>query len=72
MHASPFAAPEKFGGYDKLTKLYELNLPMVRNAVDMTIALVKEIHQFVDGSSELPLWFPRRTPDGRFILIAEP
>ena len=38
----------------------------------MTIALVKEIHQFVNGSSELPLWFPRRTPDGRFILIAEP
>jgi hypothetical protein len=72
VHASPFAAPEKFGGYDKLTKLYELNLPMVRNAVDMTIALVREIYRFVDGNSELPLWFPRRTSDGRFILIAEP
>jgi len=71
VHASPFAAPEKFGGYHKLSKLHELNLQTVREAVDVTVALIKEIHQFVDGSSELPLWFPGRAKDGKFILVPE-
>lgn len=71
VHASPFAAPEKFGGYDKLSKLYELNLQTIRETVNVTIALIKEIHQFVDGSTELPSWFPSRAEDGRFILVSE-
>ncbi len=72
VHASPFAAPEKLGDIDKLSKLYELNLPTARSAVDVTIAVVKEIHNFINGGSELPQWFPRRTQDGRFVLVAEP
>jgi len=71
VHASPFAAPEKFGGYNKLSKLYELNLPTVQNAVDVTTAVVREIHQFVHGGGELPLWFLRRGADGKFVLTVQ-
>lgn len=68
VHASPFAAPEKFGGYDKLSKLYELDLRVVRTAVDVTTAVVREIHQFVHGGSELPLWFLSRNIEGKFVF----
>jgi len=68
VHASPFAAPQKFGGYDKLRKLYDLDLGTVREAVDVTILIVKTIHQFVGGTGELPAWFPLRNPDGTFVL----
>jgi hypothetical protein len=71
VHASPFAVPEKFGGYDKLSKLYDLNLRTVREAVEVTIALTKAIHQFVDGTSELPPWFLPRAADGKFILLPQ-
>jgi hypothetical protein len=71
VHASPFAAPEKFGGYDKLSKLYGLNLRTVREAVNVTVSLIKDIHKFVDGSSEVPSWFLQRSPDGKFILLSD-
>ncbi|MGB6524262.1 MAG: hypothetical protein WBE87_05035, partial [Candidatus Acidiferrales bacterium] len=67
----PFAAPEKFGGYDKLSKLFDLNLRTVRQAVDVTVNLIKEIHQFVDGSGALPLWFLSRAEDGKFVVTPE-
>lgn len=72
VHASPFAAPDKFGGYDKLSKLYELNLGTVRKAVEVTTAVVKEIHQSVHGGRELPLWFLGRDTDGKFVLTVQP
>lgn len=68
VHASPFAAPEKFGGYDKLSKLYERSLDTVKRAVEVTIALVKQIHSFVVGREELPPWFLKRNDDGTFII----
>jgi hypothetical protein len=71
VHASPFAAPEQFGGYDKLSKIYDLDLTTVRTAVDVTVALIKEIHRFVDGGSEMPPWFLERTDEGQFILVAD-
>lgn len=71
VHASPFDAPEKFGGYSKLSKLYGLKLGTVREAVEVTVALIRAIHQFVDGTSDLPSWFPPRTEDGRFVLVPE-
>lgn len=69
VHASPFAAPEKFGGYDKLSKLFGLNLYTVRQAVAVTVNLIKEIHQFVGGSGDLPPWFLSRAEDGRFVVV---
>jgi len=71
VHASPFTAPQKFGGYDKLSKLYDLNLHTVREAVEITIALTKAIHQFVDGTTALPLWSLPRAADGKFVLLPE-
>jgi len=67
VHASPFAAPEQFGGYDKLRKIYDLDLATVRTAVDVTVALIKEIHQFVNGGNEMPLWFLERNEDGQVV-----
>ncbi len=71
VHASPFAAPQQFGGYDKLSKIYDLDLATVRTAVDVTVGLINEIHRFVNGGSEMPLWFLNRTGDGQFILGAD-
>lgn len=68
VHASPFAAPEKFGGYDKLRKLYDLNLPTVRRAVDITLTVIGEIHRFVGGDGDLPAWVLLRGDDGSFII----
>jgi len=68
VHASPFAAPEKFGGYDKLSKIYELNLSTVRRAVDITIAVIGEIHRFIGGNGNLPVWVLPRKDDGTFVI----
>lgn len=68
VHASPFAAPEKFGNYDKLSKIYDLNLSTVRRAVDITIAVIGEIHRFVGGDGDLPVWVLSRAEDGRFMI----
>lgn len=71
VHASPFAAPERFGGYDKLSKLYELNLATVRHAVDITLALIGNIHRFVNGDDQLPAWILARAEDGTFTLLSD-
>jgi hypothetical protein len=66
VHASPFSASERFGGYDKLSKLYTLELKTVLQAVNLTIEIIGEIHKFVGGSGDLPQWIPSRTEDGGF------
>lgn len=53
VHASPFSAPLKFGGYDKLSKLYGLDMPTVRTAVQVTISMIGEIYRFVGGAGQL-------------------
>jgi len=66
VHASPFAAPERFGGYEKLSKVYELNLETVRQTVDMTLDIISIIHRFVGGNAPLPKWVHSRRDDGTF------
>lgn len=66
VHASPFAAPERFGGYEKLSKVYELNLETIRQTVDMTLNIIGLIHRFVGGNDLLPQWVPSRRDDGAF------
>ncbi len=68
VHASPFSAPERFGGYDKLDRVYELGMPTVTTAVDLTLNIVKMIHEYLDLGSGLPAWMPSRGNDGRFIM----
>lgn len=70
VHASPFAAPQKFGGYDKLTKLYDLDMRTVRRAVDVTIDIIKVVHGFIGGTAVEPQWLIPRGADGRFIFPA--
>jgi len=68
VHASPFAAPMRFGGYDKLSKLYDLNLSTVRHAIDITIDVITEIHHFLYGADNLPSWIFPRAEDGSFLI----
>jgi hypothetical protein len=56
VHPSPFAAPEKFGGYHKLQKLYELDQIVALQAVEATVSLVKSINRAVRASEVAPAW----------------
>lgn len=68
VHASPFAAPEKFGGYDKLQKIYELSSETVAQSIDITEQIIGAIYQATGGKTELPAWFIGRDNTGRFQL----
>lgn len=54
VHSSPFSAAERFGGYDRLNRIYELNMDTLFLAVGKTIELIGEIHRFVGGSGRTP------------------
>ena len=56
VHASPFAAPDKFGGYEKLSKLYELDTPTCSVAVQVTLHVISEIHRATGGRAYSPRW----------------
>lgn len=66
VHASPFSAPEKFGGYEKLSKLYDLSTETVEEAVAITEAIISTIHRKVNGEGEKPQWYLVRNSDGFF------
>jgi len=66
VHASPFSAPARFGGYDKLSKVYELTLQTARSTVDLTVDIIAQIHRFVAGVGDCPQWLPTRSTDGSF------
>ena len=68
VHASPFAAPERFGGYEKLSKVYDLNFETVRQTVEMTLQIIEAIHKFVGGKGLLPDWVPKRNDNGTFMI----
>ncbi|HHJ20383.1 MAG TPA: hypothetical protein ENJ84_11270 [Gammaproteobacteria bacterium] len=56
VHPSPFSAPEKFGGYQKLRKLYELDYHVSIMAAASTVLVIKGIFQLIEGSDESPKW----------------
>jgi len=66
VHASPFSAPDRFGGYDKLSRVYELTLETTRSAVDLTVDVIRRIYRFLGGDGDRPPWLPPRDTDGRF------
>jgi len=68
VHASPFSAPERFGGYNKLERVYELTMPTLTEAVKLTLNIIEMIHDYLGKGTGLPLWMPSRNDDGRFIL----
>lgn len=67
VHASPFSAPERFGGYDKLQRVYELEMATITTAVDLTFTIVTTIHEFLGAGLGQPSWMPSRDGDGRFV-----
>jgi hypothetical protein len=56
VHPSPFSAPEKFGGYQKLRKLYELDYHVSIMAVTSTVLVIKSIFRHIEHSEKSPKW----------------
>lgn len=56
VHPSPFTAPEKFGGYQKLQKFYELDEGVVRLAIASCLSLIASINHVVTDSEGFPEW----------------
>lgn len=56
VHPSPFAAPEKFGGYDKLRLLYRIDKETADLASSITAKLVVRIHKHIKANASLPPW----------------
>lgn len=54
VHPSPFSAPEKFGGYDKLSFLYRIDHNIALSSAFLMIALVQRVHKHVYGDFEKP------------------
>ncbi len=58
MHPSPFSAPEKFGGYDKLEKLYNLDIKTVSKSVSGIIDIIEKIESMKGKKVPVPIWLP--------------
>jgi hypothetical protein len=56
VHPSPFAAPEKFGGYDKLRLLYRIDKDTADLAISITTKLVVKINKHIKPKAALPPW----------------
>lgn len=56
VHPSPFSAPEKFGGYDKLRKIYDLNQNIATQAVELLIEIIENIYEQINGTGRKPVW----------------
>jgi hypothetical protein len=68
VHASPFSKPDRFGGYQKLDKVYSLDFSTVKNAVDLSIQVILRIDSFLGGGTSGPTWIPGRAVAGDFIV----
>lgn len=57
VHPSPFSAPEKFGGYDKLRKFYGVDIGIAMWTTKITCELITRIHQHLNGEkAKSPEW----------------
>lgn len=68
VHASPFTVPEKFGGYDKLQKIYELQSDTVVQCVDVTERIIMTVHGSITGVNGGPSWYIQRNSKGGYKL----
>jgi hypothetical protein len=59
VHPSPFAAPERFGGYNKLRLLYRIGTDTAEAAIVTTVALIMSIHKHVKPRTALPPWLEK-------------
>ncbi len=58
MHPSLFSAPEKFGGYDKLAKLYNIDMEIIVKTVFGVIKIVEEIETMKGKNTPELIWLP--------------
>ncbi len=56
VHPSPFSAPEKFGGYDKLKKIYDLDEKVTIQAVELMCEIIESIYEKINGITVKPVW----------------
>jgi hypothetical protein len=68
VHASPFSKPDRFGGYEKLDKIYSLDLEVVQRGVQLTLQAITDIHVFLGGTASGPIWLATRDSNGFFIV----
>ncbi|UCE07446.1 MAG: hypothetical protein JSW07_05275 [bacterium] len=54
VHPSPFSAPEKFGGYDKLRKFYRIDIGIAMWTVKITGELIIKVHKHINGEKAKP------------------
>jgi hypothetical protein len=60
MHPSPFSVPEKYGGRDKLSVVYNVSHDVVEKAAKDTFTALRRIFQHIYGSdAPLPSWMVR-------------
>lgn len=58
VHPSPFQAPERFGGYDKLTRFYAIDTIFATMVLGWVLLLIQEVNDHVFGQSKkLPDWY---------------
>jgi hypothetical protein len=57
VHPSPFSAPEKFGGYDKLKNLYRVDLAKANESVYLICKIIRRISEHINIDNEGPKWF---------------
>ena len=58
MHPSPFSAPEKFGGYDKLENIYNLDIETISKSVNGVIEVIVQIESMKGKTAPIPIWLP--------------
>lgn len=57
VHPSPFSAPEKFGGYDKLRLFYRIDYDTAIATANLLVRIIRRIHVHVFGIEiALPAW----------------
>ena len=58
VHPSPFSAPEKFGGYDKLRLLYRIDYDTGLLTANLLVSLIELIHSHINSKNDnFPEWF---------------
>jgi hypothetical protein len=57
VHPSPFTTPEKFGGYDKLQKLYSPDLEVAKHCAHLTCEIATSVHGHLHETAVIePPW----------------
>lgn len=57
VHPSPFSSPTVFGGLDRLTVLYRLDLNIAEYAAFLVCNIIIRIHNHINNTSkDIPAW----------------